>query len=313
MEFDGVGLKRKNVRRVMAFAALLGLAAALPGCQIWNGWLDMLKWRGGDTAKKPKPVHEDFSGSELAASTSSALIPRVIVYRISVPVGEFSGNDKIWSQLNEDAIDSKTSVLMAQNGLRAATGSVSRWPDIAKMLDTPGARNDQILMQTDGHSSINVVTRPSVTDQIVVSVDRDLQQEGRTFERCDNGFRLSMRGVKAQVRRRRRTAGAARTSRHTRHRRRRSHWSGRRRDAERLFFRGRLRRPAWRRISSADDFLVVTAMDPKSSPFSVGTLWLSDTDKVPATETVLIFVPSGPGTGQPAHGTKTVSETKKKK
>ena len=41
----------------------------------------------------------------------------------------------------------------------------------------------------------------------------------------------------------------------------------------------------------ADQFLVVSAMDPKTSPFSVGTLWLSDRDHPPATETVLVFVP----------------------
>ena len=43
----------------------------------------------------------------------------------------------------------------------------------------------------------------------------------------------------------------------------------------------------------ADQFLVLSCMDPKRSPFSVGTLWLSDHDKVPATETVLVFVPAG--------------------
>jgi len=315
MENGGIDFRRNRVRRALALAALLGLAGALPGCQVWNAWLDMLKWRGSDMAQKPRPgaLPQDVGAGELAASTSSTLIPRVTVYRITVPVGEFSGNDKIWSQLNEDAIDSKTSVLMAQNGLRAATGSVSHWPDIAKMLDTPGASNDQILMQTDGRSSINVVTRPNVSDQIVVSVDRDLQQEGRTFERCDNGFRLSMRGVKGkagsggQLEVQLEPIVALGTMDMIR--------SGTSISMSRSSFSSEEGFDDLRMAASltANDFLVVTAMDPKSSPFSVGTLWLSDPDKVPATETVLVFVPAGPAPADPARGTKTISETKKNK
>ena len=41
-----------------------------------------------------------------------------------------------------------------------------------------------------------------------------------------------------------------------------------------------------------DHFLVVSAVDPKINRFSVGSLWLSEMDKVPALETVLIFVPA---------------------
>ncbi len=43
----------------------------------------------------------------------------------------------------------------------------------------------------------------------------------------------------------------------------------------------------------ADQFLVIAPADPKAaaSAFSVGTRFLSDADKVPALETVLVFVP----------------------
>ena len=185
-------------QRALAASLVAGVCAALPGCEVWNGWLDMLKWKTapkGDGPIAPRPVNQKplaSVGTGTALNTGVGLIPRVTVYSISVPVGAFSSNEKIWSQLNEDALDSRTSVLMAQNGLRAATGTVAKWPGIAAMLDIPGAATQQTLMQTDGRSSINVVTRQSVTDQIVVSIDRDLQEQGRTFERCDNGFRLSM-------------------------------------------------------------------------------------------------------------------------
>ena len=68
------------------------------------------------------------------------------------------------------------------------------------MIEGPGVAADQILCQTDGRSSVNVMTRQGVTDEIVVSIDRDLQQQGRTFDKCDNGFKLSMRGERNKPR-----------------------------------------------------------------------------------------------------------------
>jgi hypothetical protein len=213
------------------------------------------------------------------------MVSRVAIYRITVPVGAFSGNSKIWSQLNEDAIDSKTAVLMAQNGLRAATGAVARWPAVAAQLDVPATSQPQ-MVQTDGRSSINVLTRPNVTDQIVVSVDRDLQQQGRTFERCDNGFRLSVRGVhnKPELQVQLEpivTLGTVQVAR----------------QGMGVVSTGFTSEESFEDLQmaatlNAQQFLVISAMDPKSSPFSVGTLWLSNHDAVPATETVLVFVPA---------------------
>jgi hypothetical protein len=45
-------------------------------------------------------------------------------------------------------------------------------------------------------------------------------------------------------------------------------------------------------LLTAEQFLVVCAMDPKGSEHSVGTLWLSNPVGSPATETVLVFVPA---------------------
>ena len=298
----------RHLRSSVAVASLLAMIGALPGCQIWNAWLDALKWRDLDTGKpagqKNAALAKGQAGPALPGGGAAAvgavgMVPRVTVYRITVPVGSFSGNDKIWSQLNEDSIDSKTSVLMAQNGLRAATGEISRWPAIARLLDAPGASNDQVVLQTDGRSSINVVTHPNVTDQIVVSVDHDLQQQGRTFERCDNGFRLSMRGVRNKPELQVQlepvvTLGTVEVMR--------TGAAGGEMGITRTGFTSEegfedLRMAA---TLNASQFLVIAAMDPRSSPFSVGTLWLSSADKVPATETVLVFVPmaNGPVAGK---------------
>jgi hypothetical protein len=279
-----------SIFRAAQMAALLGILGALPGCQVWNAWLDMLKWKDLPAAEA-KPAAAPLAGPQMITPSSpAALIPRVTVYRISLPVGTFSTNDKIWAQLNEDALDSKTAVLMAQNGLRAGTGPVSRWPGIARLLDAPGAVTEQFVYQTDGRSSVNVVTRPGVTDQIVVSIDRDLQQQGRTFERCDNGFRLAMRPVRNKPQLEVQlepivTLGTVNVIRNT------SEMGVTRTGftSEESFSDLNLSA-----MLTAEQFLVVSAMDPKSSPFSVGTLWLSDQEKAPPTETILVFVPVPP-------------------
>jgi len=285
----------KYSRRLAALALLSAAAGALGGCQTWNAWLDFLKWK--EPAKtaplSPAPMAQSTPQAPAGstAGANSALLPRVTVFMITLPLGTFSKNDQIWSQLNEDAIDSKTAVLMAQNGLRAATGAVGRWAGISKLLlDTPGAMYYPSVLQTDGRTSIPVITRQNALDQTVVSVDRDHQLQGRWYEKCDNGFRLAMKGSRpkagspaelqlqlapivslgnVQVVR----SGMGVTSSNI--------------SSEESFEDLRMAASL-----TADQFLVISAMNPQSSTFSVGTLWLSDHDQVPATETVLVFVPT---------------------
>jgi len=282
-------------RKMLTLSLLLALLTALPGCaHMWNSTLDFFKVKVADGPKKdaPIPLVAINPGTDQTQPPGPpAMVPRVIVYRISAPAGTFSGNEKVWSELNEDALDSKMSVLMAQNGLRAGTGAVSRWPLIAKLIEGPGASSDQQFCQTDGRSTLNVVTRAGVTDEIVVSVDRDLQQVGRTFERCDNGFKLSMRGIRGKqqlqvqlepyvslgtitVSRAEGQLGVA---------------------AGGFTHEESFPDLAMAAILGADQFLVISPVDARNNRFSIGSLWLSDVDKVPAMETVLIFVPATAG------------------
>jgi hypothetical protein len=262
---------------------------------MWNNCLEFFKWKdpsasaGPHVAAAPKPdtgLTSDRGVPHDVIRTEAG--PRVIVYKITVPVGTCSTNEKIWQELNEDVLDSKTSVLIAQNGLRAGSAPQDRWAAVSKLLDVPGARTEQFLCHTDGHSSLNVTTRTSVAEQIVVSIDRDLQQSGRTFENCDNGFRLSMRPIRGKpdliiqlepvvtmgtvsVICAEHEMGVTRTGF----------------TMEESFADMRMAA----QLTPAQ-FLLVAAADPKTSKFSVGSLWLSETAHVPATETLLVFVPA---------------------
>jgi hypothetical protein len=291
--FGGVmsKLTSRGIHRLMWAGGMAMLCLCVGGCQVWNGWLDMLKWKGADAKKS-----EVFTPND-TANGAAALPTRMIVYKITLPVGTFSTNDKVWAQLNEDGLDSKTNVLLAQNGLRAATGPIARWETLGKIIDVPGATTDQMVCQTDGHSTLNVVTRSNISDQIVVSIDRDLQQQGRTFEHCDNGFRLTMRKVRALKKDDKAlpqlmvelepvvTQGSAALMQRSPSLTLNS--GGGAFTSEEEF--SDLQMGA---TLAADQFLVVSPQDPKESRFSVGSLWLSNPDHVPATETVLVFIPA---------------------
>lgn len=212
---------------------------------------------------------------------------RVQVYALTLPLGAFSDNEKIWRQLDEDALDSQTSVLLAQNGIRAAVGPQERWPAIAKMLEGPGTLSQEYLCQTDGRSNVQIPTRPNVTEQTVFYVDRDLQLQGRTFQRCDNAIRLSMSPVRGspdmivqiepvvlvgtiEVSRGPQEMGVVRMTL----------------PQEETFRNLRLETQL-----KSGQFMVLAPADSKASSFSVGTRFLTNTDRVPAQEMVLVFVP----------------------
>ncbi len=133
----------------------------------------------------------------------------------------------------------------------------------------------------------NLLARPSVTAETVESIDQDLRQRVRAFEGCDNGFRLALQGMRGKpelqvrlepvvtkgtvsVARGPGEMGVTRTGF----------------TAEETFDDLRLAVTL-----TADQFLAVSALDPKGNPFSVGTLWLSDRDGPAPKEMVLVFVP----------------------
>src|SRR5690349_8536662 len=95
----------KRWRSGIALAALgLLCGASLPGCQVWNAWLDMLKWKMADEPQKKQQQEEGSNvvvvsdkggaGGGSGRPVIPAVVPRVMVHRITAPVGTFSTNEK---------------------------------------------------------------------------------------------------------------------------------------------------------------------------------------------------------------------------
>jgi len=231
------------------------------------------------TVAPPRPL-TDVNGRPLP----TPVYPRVQVLKLNLPVGTFSANSKVWKQLNEDAIDGKTSTLLAQNGLRAATGSQLKWPEIAKLIDVPGASTEERRCQTDNHSAVEFIMQNQVDSQTVFFVDSDLQLQGRTFDESTNVIRLSMNQPKVgspitiQLEPVVRLPAPPPPER----------------------FAPNIPQPpnevTFTNLRLAvtvegKDFLVLAPSDTKVDSFSVGSRFLTDTEKTPATESVLVFVP----------------------
>lgn len=273
-----MAFSRKTWRYLVGTCVLLSVTS-LPGCQAWDAWMNF--WGMGPQSQQPKVIATksplQMPQGENRIIVDNTPLPRVRLLRVSLPAGTVSSNEKIWRQLDEDALDSRTSVMLAQNGLRAGVAPINRWPGLSKMLDVTGAGSQDYICQTDGRSAVNVVVRDKIDFQIIVSVDRDSAQQGRTFERCENAFRLSMSMLKTskdlmvQLEPIVQFGGSL---------------NGQSTGNEITFLDIRL----WTTIKQ-DQFLMVAPADPKSNKFSIGTRFLSDSDKVPPTETVLVFVP----------------------
>jgi hypothetical protein len=268
--------------RLAVHLALLAATLALPACQAWNAFLDSLKSGSGTPpltlVTSPRPG--------VAPAAVTPLLPRVLLYRMVLPVGAFSGNSRAWTLLNEDAIDSKTSILLAQNGLRAATGAVARWPDISKMVDPEGASHQPVVIQTDGMSAITLPTRQNIPDLYVSSIDRDRRLQVRQYERCDSAFRLTVRGVRDKPELQLQldpivTLGAYQINRPG------LGFTTADIPAEATFDDLRLSANL-----TVEKFLVLAPLNPKPGSLTVGTQWLSNPDQSPPTETILIFVPA---------------------
>ena len=275
---DGGNMKSltMGLRRGVLLGVLAAACAGLGGCAMWDAWMNFWGFGQGPVVVSQKTTLGNAS-PENHMVVDNTPRPRVHLFRLYLPVGTVSGNDKVWRQLDEDALDSQTSVMLAQNGMRAGIGPVARWAALSKMLDVPGAAQQEFFCQTDGKSPLSVVVHEEVGEQIIVSIDRDNAQQGRTFERCDNAFRLSMSLLKdrpdlmIQLEPIVQFGSAGGTRPPT---------------GEVTFADMRL----WTTVKP-EQFLVVSAADPKANRFSVGTRFLSNNEKVPATETVLVFVP----------------------
>ena len=68
------------------------------------------------------------------ASPEFALVLKIRLTSIEVPVGTASGSEEIWSYLDEERTRAVHSASLGRNGLRVGLTNESSWPDLARIL-----------------------------------------------------------------------------------------------------------------------------------------------------------------------------------
>lgn len=239
---------------------------------------------GGHLTLNGKPFH---APSLLKNVVRKRHDPVVVVYKLTLPVGTFSANRKVWRQLNEDVVGARTTVLLAENGLRAGEAPRVRWPAIARLINVQGSLNQPIICKSDGRSALTLLTRKNVESEIIAYVDHQQHQVCRTYVDCDDGLMMAMRLVHGG----RATQVALEPVVHL-------GTVSFKRNGMHLGLTGEVR-PLIKPFAGLQmaatvkrqHFLVLCPAAPKRDKFSIGSQFLSHTQTLPATETVLVFVP----------------------
>jgi len=77
------------------------------------------------------PVGRD---RKFAKPRTYALLIRLRLITVQLPIGSVSESEDIWSFLNEEPTGARIGAALTLNGLRVGVGVKSAWPDIAKIL-----------------------------------------------------------------------------------------------------------------------------------------------------------------------------------
>ncbi len=277
----------KTIRRFTAavpwlFPALLAAILILPGgCAVKRKRLIV-------SLDRPLPP-PTATGPAAARPAPQPFQPptEIQVLRLTLPLGTFSANQKVWSMLEHNVASGKTTAWLSANGLRAGTATFSVWKKIVKLINKPGSTNQRIYCQVNGVRSVALVVRPNVRREILVYHTLPGGLVVRTYRNCDDVILLAAhenRKIPATIvqiepavnlgtvtfRRGPLALGIVRGVR----------------PLQRVFTR--------LRISVAIPprrFLVIAPSDPRGRPLSVGSAFLSRPQHVPPRETVLVFVP----------------------
>lgn len=277
--------------------AIMGLSlAVIPSCGL-GGDQGEIKPKEQSFTYQKKIVQPSFGKMPMDDATQAREVPekirenknsnRIVVYKIQLPFSAFSNNDKIWRIVDEDYLESQTSLMLAQNGIRAAVISQNAWPAVSKILQGFSAWTERFICRIDSGIAVELMMRSSIDQQTVFYIDRDLNLQGRSFNQCDNKFRMILSrtqddrnfiislepvvssGTTQIVRR---SGDMTPTPDQIRN--------------DQSFENLRLTATI-----KPEQALILSPTHMKDSPFSIGARFLADADGTPPSETILVFVP----------------------
>ncbi len=172
---------QRHTRHSLAAAGLALLAALTGGCEL--------------PGSAPEPPEADrpplMPGVDRRASDDEprrmALIVRVRMYSIEVPVGTASGSEDLCSYLNEEPIAAARSGVLGRNGLRAGLGREGSWADVERILQRMTGRTlRQTKAFTPPHAPVPIALKERVGRQTIFVSRANRTLTGADYPPCDN-------------------------------------------------------------------------------------------------------------------------------
>ncbi|MFW6132852.1 MAG: hypothetical protein ACOC8F_03070 [Planctomycetota bacterium] len=153
------------------------LAATLAGCPPDEASAPDVTW---DEVSPP-------SEGDAAGGREYALIVRMRMVTISVPLGAASGSEQLWSYLNTEAIEAVRTGSLGRNGLRAGLAPRESWQDVADVLEQmTGTRRKTTVMTCLPGGAVSVEVRRDQPMQTLFVYNRDRTLSGRDYPPADN-------------------------------------------------------------------------------------------------------------------------------
>lgn len=149
----------------------------------------------GDQSATTAPGAEEPALATRPETSASLPLYRIQVrfesLRTRVPAGLFSGSEKIWNHLDEEAIPSEVRQLLRNNGLRAGRGRVQDWEPIRALLEAGGPvqTSSSHVQVSNGLPLVLELTAPR-PEQTLFLIRADGSSAGATFRDCTDQLRI---------------------------------------------------------------------------------------------------------------------------
>jgi hypothetical protein len=179
------------------FAIVLTAAIAIAGCAAHHGaeaFEDTPATQASPLqppATQSKPFQPPQFSQSFSASTGISLgdVPTAIemtLYKITVPYGTVSRNEKFWKRIDESVVDITTYETLFKNGIRVGEAPTSEWDDFRKLLaGNPAVTQINSLVSVDGKTA-DLPVRKEISSQDIFYFDSANELHGRSFDACEN-------------------------------------------------------------------------------------------------------------------------------
>ncbi len=130
--------------------------------------------------QQPKPQKSDKANAPRAAL--------IQVIEVSLPIGKFSQNPKVWKLLTKAPVGPRTAQLLAANGFKTAEGSFKAWTSIRKLINGPGVTSQAVYCQIANIAPAVLTVHSNVHSQMLTYHTAAEPLVVRTYRNCDDQF-----------------------------------------------------------------------------------------------------------------------------